>query len=197
MIINSHEKVVEIWLNSKEGLYNYALKHTKDKDIAADITQQVLMKIYRACFKNTEVKNTRSWLFQIAHHAIIDYHKRQQKNNFVNIDFSKSDHPSVWSDLAVYMEPLINFLPDKYATPLKMYVLDGLKQTEIANQLNLSLSATKSRILRAKNLLRQEIEACCHLEKRADGQILDFRVKESCKPLQKFMQQQFNNSNCC
>lgn len=197
MIINSHEKVTDIWLKSKDGLYNYALKHTKDKDIAADITQQVLMKIYRACFKNTEVKNTRSWLFQIAHHAIIDYHKSQQKNNFVNIDLSKSDHPSVWSDLAVFMEPLINFLPTKYAIPLKMYVLEGLKQTEIAEQLNLSLSATKSRILRAKNLLRQEIEACCHLEKRADGQILDFRIKESCTPLQMFKQQLFKDVNCC
>ncbi|GEM_PF-6856731 len=50
MIINSHEKVAEIWLSSKDGLYNYALKHTKNEDIAADITQQVLMKIYTARF---------------------------------------------------------------------------------------------------------------------------------------------------
>ena len=84
MIINSHEKVAEIWLSSKDGLYNYALKHTKNEDIAADITQQVLMKIYKACFKNREVKNIRSWLFQIAHHAIIDYHKSQQKKAFIN-----------------------------------------------------------------------------------------------------------------
>jgi len=74
-----------------------------------------------------------------------------------------------------------------------MYALQGVKQTDIATQLNLSLSATKSRILRAKNLLRKEIETCCHLEKRADGQILDFRIKESCKSLQEFKQQQFNN----
>jgi len=46
-------------------------------------------------------------------------------------------------------------------------------------------------------LLRQEIEACCHLEKRADGQILDFSIKESCKSLQAFKQQQLSNPNCC
>lgn len=186
MIINSHEKVAEIWLSSKEGLYNYALKHTKDKDIAADITQQVLMKIYRACFKNTEVQNTRSWLFQIAHNAIIDYHKSQQKKNFVNMDSSKSDHPTVWSDLAVFIEPLIGFLPAKYALPLKMHVLDGMKQAEIAEQLNLSLSATKSRIQRARVLLKEEIVSCCHLERCKNGGIIDFSIKSHCTPLKQF-----------
>lgn len=196
MIINSHQKVTEIWLTSKAGIYNYALKQTKDKEIANEITQQVLMKVYQACFKNREVHNVRSWLFQIAHNAIIDYQKQQQKKNFVNLDSSISDHPSVWSDLAIFIEPLISFIPEKYAIPLKMHVFEGLKQKEIAAQLNLGLSATKSRILRAKNLLRKEIEACCHLEKRTDGQILSFRIKESCQSLQKFQQQQFNNSNC-
>lgn len=117
-------------------------------------------------------------------------------SNKSNIDLPKSDHPSVWSDLAVFMEPLISFLPTKYAVPLKMHVFDGLKQAEIAEQLNLGLSATKSRIQRAKNLLRKEIESCCHLETRADGQILDFVIKDNCKSLQAFKKQHLENY-CC
>ena len=71
---------------------------------------------------------------------------------------------------------------------LQVYYSKQLTQSEIAQQLNLSLSATKSRILRAKNLLRQEIENCCHLETTSDGQILDFYIKKTCTPLQEFKQ---------
>lgn len=193
MIINSHQKVTDIWLTSKTGIYNYVLKQTKDKEIANEITQQVLMKVYQACFKNREVHNIRSWLFQIAHNTIIDYQKQQQKIKATKINPIATDEESIWSDLAIFIEPLISFLPAKYAIPLKMSALLGLKQKEIAEQLNLSLSATKSRILRAKNLLRQEIEDCCYLETSANGQILDFSIKENCEGLQAFKQQQLKN----
>lgn len=197
MIINSHQKVTKIWLDSKASIYNYAFKHTKDREIANEITQQVLMKVYQACFKNAEVQNVRSWLFQIAHNTVIDYRKRQQRIKATQLEAVDFDDQSIWSELALFIEPLIGFLPAKYAVPLKMFALMEIKQTEIAEQLNLSLSATKSRILRAKNLLRQEIEKCCHLETTSNGQILGFSIKENCKPLQEFKAQQLQNANCC
>ena len=197
MIIDNHPQIVNIWSVSKDGLYNYALKHTKDQDIAQEIQQQVLMKIYKACCNKTEIRNLRAWLFQVTHNAIIDYQKEQRKLKSIPIKQSLSNDQSVWSDLAFHIEPLIGFLPTKYAIPLELSALKGLKQAEIAQQLNLSLSATKSRILRAKNLLKKEIETCCHLEKRADGQILDFHIKESCKPLQLFKEKQIQNVTCC
>jgi len=197
MIIDNHPQIVNIWSVSKDGLYNYALKYTKDEDVAQEIQQQVLMKIYKACSNKTEIRNLRAWLFQVTHNAIIDYQKEQRKLKTIPVNQVAAEDQSIWSDLALYIEPLISFLPPKYAIPLELSVLKGLKQTEIAQQLNLSLSATKSRILRAKNLLRKEIEDCCHLEKRADGQILDFRIKESCKGLREFQMHQLSNSKKC
>ena len=189
MRFNNHPQIVNVWSVSKDGLYNYALKKTKDKDIAQEILQQVLMKIYQACSNKTEIRNLRAWLFQVTHNAIIDYQKEQKKLKNIPQKQIPSEDQSIWAELAFYIEPLIGFLPSKYAIPLELSVLKGLKQAEIAEQLNLSLSATKSRILRAKNLLRQEIETCCHLEKRADGQVLDFCIKDSCTPLQAFKKQ--------
>ena len=197
MIFNNHPQIVHIWSISKDRLYNYALKYTKDEDITQEILQQVLMKIYQACCNKTEIRNLRAWLFQVTHNAIIDYRKEQKKLKTIPVKQVIPEDQNIWSELAFYIEPLIGFLPTKYALPLELSVLKGLKQAEIAQQLNLSLSATKSRILRAKNLLRQEIESCCHLEKRADGQILDFHIKESCKPLQAFKEQRLSNANCC
>ncbi|MEM6317138.1 MAG: sigma-70 family RNA polymerase sigma factor [Bacteroidota bacterium] len=197
MVFNNHPQIVEVWSNYKDGIFGYAFKRTQDKDVAEEITQQVLMKIYQACCNETEIRHLRSWLFQVTHNAIIDYQKQQQRLQSFSPKIATTEATTIWSDLAMYLEPLISFLPPKYALPLELSVLKGFKQAEIAQQLNLSLSATKSRILRAKNLLRKEIESCCYLEKRADGQILDFRIKRSCQSLIAFREQQLNFKSCC
>jgi RNA polymerase sigma-70 factor, ECF subfamily len=80
--------------------------------------------------------------------------------------------------------PMIQFLPEEYATPLKMADIDGLKQAVIAEKLGLSLTATKSRIQRARQLLKSEFITCCHFETDKNGQLISFEVKDNCAPLQ-------------
>ena len=89
MVFNNHPQIVHIWSISKDGLYNYALKRTKDQYIAEEILQQVLMKIYQACINKTEISNLRAWLFQVTHNAIIDYQKEQKKLKGHLIDFQQ------------------------------------------------------------------------------------------------------------
>ena len=89
----------------------------------------------------------------------------------------------IYQELSIYIEPLIEFLPEKYAVALQMADIDGLKQQEIADKLNLSLSATKSRIQRARKLLKQEIHTCFHTKEGAKSGLADFNLKESCTTL--------------
>ena len=109
MIFDNHPQIVKIWSVSKEGLYNYALKKTRDKDIAQEILQQVLMKIYQACINKTEIRNLRAWLFQVTHNAIIDYQKEQQKLKTIPAKQVTSEDQSIWSELAFYIEHIIGF----------------------------------------------------------------------------------------
>ena len=80
---------------------------------------------------------------------------------------------------------MLDFLPKKYAVPLKMADIEGLKQADIAQKLNMNLSATKTRIQRARQLLKSEFGTCCHFETDKKGIIISFDIKDSCEPLQK------------
>lgn len=184
MKITKYQQASTLWLEYQQALRNYIRSRVKDEDTTNEITQQVLMKIYGTCCTDREIQKVDAWLFRIAHNAVADYWQTQKKISHDLPDVLQEDDKSVWSELVEYVEPLINLLPEMYARPLYLSDIEGLKQSEIATQLNLGISATKSRIQRGRELLQKEILTCCNTETDNWGNIVGFSVKESCTPLQ-------------
>lgn len=179
--------VPALWLEHKAALYSFIIKRVKDADLAADILQDVLMKVYQFCLSKSGVANVKSWLFQIANNTIADHYRKSSRfateDDLPQVE-AESDNDA-FKDALNYIGPMLSFLPPEYAEPLKLADIDGVKQAEIASRLGLSLSATKSRIQRARQLLKAEFITCCHFETDATGNIMSFSIKESCAPLQK------------
>lgn len=176
--------VPALWQEHTRELQNYISKRVTDKDEAKDILQEVLMKVYKFCLSRSGVNNLKSWLFQIAHNTIIDHYRRSAKFTKKEIpEVAEEDENIAFKEAVHFMEPLLGFLPDEYSVPLKLADLEGMKQAEIAKKLNLSLSATKSRIQRARQLLKAEFLICCNLETDARGNLISFAIKDSCTPL--------------
>lgn len=175
-----------LWLEHKLALRNYIFKRVRDEDLTNDILQEVLLKVYNFCLKSSGVKNVKSWLYQIAHNTIVDHFRKEtRKGTFrAEVEFAEEDENLAFKEALEYILPLLNFLPEEYSVPLKMADIDGLKQADIAEKLNLSLPATKSRIQRGRNLLKAEFITCCHFETDATGGIISFEIKDSCTPLQ-------------
>ena len=178
--------VPDLWLEHKAALRNYILKRVKDEDLTNDILQEVLLKVYGFCLSGSGIKNVRSWLYQISHNTMIDHFRKESRKGKISkeIEITEEDENLAFSEALEYILPLINFLPPEYAVPLKMSDIEGMKQAEIAKKLNLSLSATKSRIQRARSLLKAEFILCCHFETDSSGGLMSFKIKDSCTPLQ-------------
>jgi RNA polymerase sigma-70 factor, ECF subfamily len=179
--------VPALWLEHKNELRNFIFKRVRDQDLTNDILQEVLLKVYSFCLSKSGVKNIRSWLFQIAQNTIIDHQRKQSKfTNQENLpELENEDENMAFKEALEYISPMLDFLPEKYSLPLKLADLEGLKQADIATKLNLTLSATKARIQRARQLLKNEFITCCHFETDHQGEIISFEIKESCTPLQK------------
>jgi RNA polymerase sigma-70 factor (ECF subfamily) len=185
--INTNCDVPALWQEHKNELRNFILKRVKDQDLTNDILQDVLMKVYNFCISKSGVRNIRSWLFQIAQNTITDHYRKQSK--FTDLDnlteIENEDQNIAFSEATNYILPMLDFLPKEYAIPLKFADIDYMKQADIAKKLNLSMPATKSRIQRARQLLKAEFITCCHFETDKQGNLISFEIKDSCEPLQK------------
>jgi len=182
--IEKYTEVSSLWIEYKSGLTYYILKKIKNEDLASDLSHEVLMKVYNSCCSGNEIKNIRSWMFQIAHNTVIDYLKKENKYTDEVTDIIEPDEINTYREAEELVKPLIKLLPDKYATPLQLSDIEGLNQTEVSKKMNLSLTATKSRIQRARILLKEKIIECCNLEINAKGNPISIEIKPSCKPLQ-------------
>lgn len=185
--IKTNCDVSALWQEHKNDLRSFILKRVKDQDLTNDILQDVLIKVYNFCISKSGVKNIRSWLFQIAQNTISDHYRKQSKytdldnlNEIVN-----EEQNAAFNEATNYILPMLDFLPKEYAVPLKLADIDNIKQAEIAKKLNLSLPATKSRIQRARQLLKAEFITCCHFMTDTQGNLISFEIKDSCEPLQR------------
>ena len=185
--INTNCDVPALWQEHKNELRNFIFKRVKEDDLTNDILQDVLMKVYNFCISKSGVRNIRSWLYQIAQNTITDHYRKQSKyTNLDNLTEIEYEDPNMaFKEATNYILPMLEFLPKEYAVPLKFADIDNIKQADIAKKLNLSLSATKSRIQRARQLLKAEFITCCHFKTDKHGNLISFEIKDSCEPLQK------------
>lgn len=167
-------------------LKSYILKKTGKEIIAEDIVQEVMVKLVESHKKSGEIKNIKAWLFQVTRNTIADYYKKNHLEYNFDEEWKENSlkSQSLPKIMATdFIVPMINLLPKKYGKPLKMSDIDNVPQKEIANEMNLGLSATKMRIQRGREKLQELFVECCQIEYDKNGNFINCTVKPNCAPL--------------
>jgi RNA polymerase sigma-70 factor (ECF subfamily) len=122
----------------------------------------------------------KSWLYQIARNAIIDYFRSQKPTIDIPdwLSQPKTD-PSekVTQELSECLQPMIQLLPENYRDAVILSELKGLTQNEVAKLQGISLSGAKSRVQRGRTLLKNMLDDCCRLEFDHSGRLCDYERK--------------------
>ena len=77
------------------------------------------------------------------------------------------------------MRDVVKTLPPIYREAILLTEYEGMTQVELARHLGLGLSAAKSRVRRAREMVRDRVEKCCHVEFDAYGTMVDCRRRTS------------------
>ncbi len=160
------------WKNHKAQLRSYVGKRIDDTNAVDDILQEVYIKASSNLHQLNSKGSLKSWLYRIAHNTIIDFYRGRQPYEELPEDLIAQEQDTgkqAREELAQCLRPLIDELPEKYSTPLRLAELDGVSQQNIANQLGLSLSGAKSRVQRARVKFREQMMACCDFEVGQEG----------------------------
>ena len=111
----------------------------------------------------------------MAHNAIIDFYRSQKKNTIELQDNSYAVSEEKLSDIQLAdccLMAFIKKLPDIYSEAIILTELQGVSQKELAERLNISYTGAKSRVQRARKLLKQAILDCCPYQFDKYGNII-------------------------
>lgn len=190
--LQKYDQISTFWLDYKDALHHYILKLVKDRDTANELSHEVLMKVYSSCCSGRPIRNIRAWLFQIAYNTCMDHFKKTKRATELKTDIPGVEERVVYEEAGEFIAPLLKLLPQKYAVPLELSDVKGMKQQEVADEIGLTLTATKTRIQRGRRLLKEEIMSCFHVEVDQNGQLMAFDLKGSCEALQCYSAQRNN-----
>ncbi len=176
-------KTTQIWNEFSDSLRRYINSRVKNDTIADDLLQEVFVKIHLNSNTIKKQESLKSWIYTIAHNVIVDHFKKQSKITDIQpIIASENDETSNDHSHKDCLIPLINNLPENYRNALLLSEIKGLKQAEVAKQLNISLSGAKSRIQRGRTLLKQGFIDCCDFKLNESGHLFGTdKTKEECK----------------
>jgi len=167
----------EIWKTDYTQLLNFIRRRISNRSIADDILQDVFLKAQLNFNSLKDHSKIRSWLYQIARNSIVDYYRKQKQEISFEDDYHV-DSPIEENDASDRLKKnvlsMILQLPIKYRQALFLADYRGLKQIEIANKLGISLSGVKSRVQRARRMMKEIYTDCCHFEYDSYGNILDY-----------------------
>ena len=80
-------------------------------------------------------------------------------------------------EIGEYLKTVIFELPNKYQEALLLYEFENLKHKEIAEKLQISVSGSKTRVQRAREMVKLMVAQCCNFEFDAYGNIIDVHSK--------------------
>ncbi len=176
--------VEHIWDEFHIPLSRFIRRRVPDDATADDVLQDVYVKINQHLHTLRQDAQLRAWVYQIARNAIIDFYRHQKPQVTLDAVLDLPDTPDETDDLTLRLthsiQNMLKVLPDDYQQALILTEYEGLSQKELANRLGLSLSGAKSRVQRARKMLRELLLACCHFHFDRYGTVIDFQGRCTC-----------------
>lgn len=160
----------------EKSVYNLCLRMTGNPEDAMDVSQEVFLRVWKNLSSYQYDAAFSTWLFRIASNACIDFLRAKKRRNDVSLTM-QDENDGEDKELAVPDEtPLpeeqllakeqqsavmkaMNELPPDFREILQLRVVEELPYEEIAEILDIKVGTVKSRLARARELLRKNLEA--------------------------------------
>jgi RNA polymerase sigma-70 factor (ECF subfamily) len=156
------------------SIYNFAYRITFNEDDAKDLVQETYLKSFRFINSFERGTNAKAWLFRILKNSFINEFRKKNKEP-VKIDYQEveafynSDEVNhmITSNLQVEairemigdeVSIALNSLDVDFRTVIILCDIEGFSYEEMALILDVPIGTIRSRLHRARNLLREKLK---------------------------------------
>ena len=136
---------------------------------AEDATQETFVRVLRYSRKLAGVEDHKTWLARIAWRVAVDRNRQQGRKREIPLDDPEKPLPEVASSDAAaddalhgaqvsdVLERMIAALPEKLRQPLILSTIEEMSPREVAATLGINEAAVRSRVFRARQILREKL----------------------------------------
>jgi len=172
-VLAGHQVAFEVLVRRhNRAIYNYIYRMTGQADLAADLTQEVFLKVYMALSSFNPTYRFTTWLYRIASNRVID-HIRRQRMILVPLNPPASETRGAPREIAAAarnpqenlldresargVAEAINDLPAEYRELIVLRHFQHRSYEEIARIKSSPLGTVKNRLFRAREALRRKV----------------------------------------
>jgi RNA polymerase sigma-70 factor, ECF subfamily len=149
-------------------VYRIAYSVLRNHHDAEDVTQETFLRVLRYRRKLQGIREQRTWLARIAWRTAVE---RRPAANQVALDeisvavhhirssTAPADQVLLDAEMRQAVEKLMAALPEKLRDPLTLSTLEEMTPADIAEVLGLNEAGVRSRLFRARQILREKLTA--------------------------------------
>ena len=142
-------------------MFGVCRRYVRSKEDAEDVLVNAFFKVLTRLHQFKNKGSFEGWIRRIVVNESLMFLRK--RHNF-NLSI-QAEHLDIQTDMSIENElaaqdimVLLNQLPDGYRTVFNLFVVEGYKHREIAEQLGISINTSKSQLILAKKRLKSLLE---------------------------------------
>ena len=162
----------ELVKRHQDLVFSLSFKLTGNRELANDVAQEAFIRAWKAIEKFRGDSTFGTWIYRITVNTAWTIKKKTKKHYSLNIEDTQEpvvidekkdpELVAINSDLSVVLRKALNQIPLEQRIIVELKNIEGRSHKEIADYLDISVTAAKVRLHRAHQKLRnilEEIEA--------------------------------------
>jgi len=156
-----------------DSLYNFATYLQSDEEVAKDLLQETYLRAYKFINYYEKGTNAKAWLIRILKNTFINEYRKKSKqpqrvefeDTYQLVDDSEDEMQNVDLRQEVYknlvgdeITKAVNSLPVDYRLIILLCDVEGFKYDEIAKIIDVPIGTVRSRLHRARNMLKEQLK---------------------------------------
>ncbi len=147
----------------KTQMFRLCLRYARDHSEAEDMLQEGFIRVFKDLSQYRGDGPLGGWIRKAMIHAALQHLRRERRflvtDEIESISETHEDQDTIFSHLdAKALTQMIQQLPPGYRAVFNLYVVEGFTHPEIAEQLEISVGASKSQLFKAKAMLKNLVE---------------------------------------
>jgi RNA polymerase sigma-70 factor (ECF subfamily) len=160
----------ELFEQYASGMLSVCIRYVNDRETAQDLLQEGFIKLYTRIDTYSGNGSFAGWVRRIFVTTALEY---LRQNDALKQSVSIEEYSNLITDHDMgVMDKLsaddlldcISKLPNGYRTVFNLHAVEGYSHSEIAEQLEISESTSRSQFMRARNILQQNVQSLIGIE---------------------------------